>query len=65
MKNLHLNQLEKIQAGGFWDGVCISVAAVGLAPAVGITLITGGVGGALLTFAAAGCLAYEVKNRFF
>lgn len=64
MKKLNLNELEKIQAGGFWDGVCIAVGAVGVAGAFGLTIVTGGIGGAVLLAGEVGCFVYAVRSGF-
>ncbi len=60
MKKLELGNMETIQAGGFWDGVCIAVGAAGIAGALGATIVTGGIAGGVLIAAEIGCLAREI-----
>jgi hypothetical protein len=64
MKKYNLKELENIQGGDFLDGACAVITGVGLLGLVGITIVTGGIGGALLTNGIVLCAARRFSNLF-
>ena len=62
MKKLQVNELERLQGGGFWDGVCLAVGAVGVLGAVGITVVTAGTGTVVLGIGVVGCFVREIAK---
>jgi hydrogenase maturation factor HypE len=64
MKQLNYIELENINGGGFLDGFCAAVGAVGagvtIAVIAGATIATGGVAGVVAGVAVGGCAAYGI-----